>query len=601
MVLVWPDKLARLSLGSSSEDVATNTSTATVIIIGFLDATDDSSVIIGAISSSDPNVKVDLIKNVTSAIDQLRHPCNDFMEYTIIYQSLRIIAVFDESSAAQGNLEKHAEIIIYNTDEANSWNTRCSQFIRQKIEVGALQKNLIRMGKSKSVFEELSSCLKDDNLGDYLQRRIQNTRSSTTSTIKIQKAYHNEPNYNYAGKQSLLLLHWTSMNKKKNTIIENQIPLVCWLKLLKKGRRHSPSFTAIIFDSVIGFLIGYCLFQYPTQIIQQLSRAMEYHDHFFNNNLQWLQSFPAGFKLNVALTHRVGKEVRCLLFYRHRLHPSIAAVSTHLFGETITNEALLQCIGLSTVLFGSRFFFALLFDMTHLALLHIHLLSEVFASCLRYEMSAMKSFWLLFTGKKRNVLRQRSDHLHYDHMQLLLGMLLFSTSLFLFTTILVYHWFFAVTNFGAELICGTIWCLHVIMEGAIQYERIILRRRISRNNGTWNGNEVQFVPVSLSKMISGVDRDYVMQFCDEGLERKQVKRTILSSNVSTVIQDVCIMKVEFQSESDFDIALSALLSTIAMTLSRLPPILKRLLFGSKCCNLAHSLVQFTSSLIKDNK
>jgi len=467
------------------------------------------------------------------------------------------------------------------------------------------------MSKSSAVFRQLSSVL-IDNTKTKPQQRMGFVPKPTESAVKMPPDYTAEPkcnpisedNSDWFGEQLLFSLHWNSsiVNPHRVTLFEKRIPLVRALKSTWQEGRCSISSAAITLDFVLGLLIGACLVQYPKPLIQQISQAISYHDYFFNDNLQWLETFPAGFKLNVALTHRVGKEVRWILFYHERLYSSLAAATAIIFSDTISFEqiatSLLQSTGVLTAVFGSRFFFAIAFDMTRLALIHIHFLSEVFAACLRFEMSALKSFWLLFTGKKRNVLRQRSDHLHYDHMQLLLGMILFSTCLFLFTTVLVYHWFFAVTNFfGAELFCSILWLLHVSLEGGVQCERIILRRRRNRSNDTWKGNEVQFTPVSLHESISSLDASYVAHLYDEGSERKEVRSTLLLSNVSKEYQESCVWKVAFRLESDFSIVSAALTSSISSVFSQLPTLLKRLLFGSQC-NLAHAFIGFTNSLIR---
>lgn len=50
----------------------------------------------------------------------------------------------------------------------------------------------------------------------------------------------------------------------------------------------------------------------------------------------------------------------------------------------------------------------------------------------------------LFTGKRRNVLRNRTDSWDYDLDQLLLGTILFTLLAFLFPTVLVYYALFAM-------------------------------------------------------------------------------------------------------------------------------------------------------------
>jgi hypothetical protein len=67
-------------------------------------------------------------------------------------------------------------------------------------------------------------------------------------------------------------------------------------------------------------------------------------------------------------------------------------------------------------------------------------------------MYSLAALWRLFRGKKRNVLRQRTDCMEYNSMQLLVGIILFAVTLFLLTTIFVYHVFFTVLSVTAFLL-----------------------------------------------------------------------------------------------------------------------------------------------------
>ena len=74
MVLIWHDKLPRLSLTPGNRDVGDRSFDASVIV-GFLDENESSTVIIGAIISDLKSHK-DLDEVVTSAIGLLaeHHP-----------------------------------------------------------------------------------------------------------------------------------------------------------------------------------------------------------------------------------------------------------------------------------------------------------------------------------------------------------------------------------------------------------------------------------------------------------------------------------------------------------------------------------------------
>lgn len=59
------------------------------------------------------------------------------------------------------------------------------------------------------------------------------------------------------------------------------------------------------------------------------------------------------------------------------------------------------------------------------------------------------------TGKRWNTLRKRLDSYDYEIDQLFLGTLLFTVTLFLLPTIMVYHMFFAMVSLSVEFEFGS--------------------------------------------------------------------------------------------------------------------------------------------------
>jgi hypothetical protein len=589
MVLIWPDKLPRISSDGADVTNDTTSSSSSAAIVGWALDDDDVIVVVGAVISSSDSSPHQLKKDVTSAIGN----------FTVTTTSSNQSADLSVIATDEQNFQKHNDIFIYNPKEAEVWNTQYNQFQRRQSnnnEFGTLQNSLVYVSKSNAMFQELASVLnngsinKNEKEGNLIvqQQQQQQQRMNTIPTQQNSTSC------------SLLLLHWNSVADDSPFY---RIPVLRALNSIRRKGRCSISSITLIIDFVFGLLIGLYVLQYPEKIMQHVCDIKEYHDQLFNDNLNWLQAFPVGFKLNVALTHQIGKEVRRILFYHERLYSFIAATASVIFGEgAISVEHIatnfLQIIGILTTFLGSRFFFAMMFDITRLALIQIHFLSEIFAQCLRYEMSALKSFWLLFNGKKRNILRNRSDNLHYDHMQLLLGMVLFSSCLFVFTTVLVYHWFFAVTNFGATMICSISWSLFMVMEGGVQCEKVISRRRMkSRDNCSWKGDEVQFSPVTLSESISKLDTSYVTCFYNSTECTKLQSSRDLLPNVTIESEETCTMKIIFPSESDISIIFAALVSFVVSFISRVPTLVNRLLFGSRCQSGAASLIDFTDALI----
>jgi phosphatidylinositol glycan class Q protein len=120
-------------------------------------------------------------------------------------------------------------------------------------------------------------------------------------------------------------------------------------------------------------------------------------------------------------------------------------------------------MGSVSIIFGFRGVISFSYDLAKLSMVHIQVIQRIFRLVLRVEISLFGSLWLLFRGKKKNVLRQRSDSLEYDFMQLLLGMILFAVCLFLFTTVLVYFTFFSMVHLLVTTSIGFLWMMHLLV------------------------------------------------------------------------------------------------------------------------------------------
>jgi phosphatidylinositol glycan class Q protein len=164
------------------------------------------------------------------------------------------------------------------------------------------------------------------------------------------------------------------------------------------------------------------------------------NDHL-RTAIVWLESFPAGFKLNVPLTRNMGHQLLLLLdhWQSHVLQPVLGSVDRR--------SLIVNGLAMTSLVFGSTTLVALLVDAVQVLTLHLTLIHLFFARVHKFQLYMLSSLWKLFRGKKRNPLRQRTDTMEYDSMQLLVGMLAFTFVLFLFTTILVYHVFFGTITF----------------------------------------------------------------------------------------------------------------------------------------------------------
>ncbi|KAF8170638.1 N-acetylglucosaminyl transferase component-domain-containing protein [Mycena galopus ATCC 62051] len=156
--------------------------------------------------------------------------------------------------------------------------------------------------------------------------------------------------------------------------------------------------------------------------------------------LHWLDSWPAGLKLNTELsrfyTHTFSALVAMWGYVLHRGSPYLPAL--------LFTFGVLSMSGMTTAI-------ALVSDLLAFITLHIYIC--YFLSRMLYArlLRTGGSLWNFFRGKRFNVLRNRIDTWEYDTDQLLFGTILFTLLAFLFPTVLVYYAFFATLRLGVIL------------------------------------------------------------------------------------------------------------------------------------------------------
>jgi len=153
--------------------------------------------------------------------------------------------------------------------------------------------------------------------------------------------------------------------------------------------------------------------------------------------LLWLDSWPAGLKLNTELSRLyshgfIGLITRWTKLLHHSLSllPAISFVveTTSLLGMTMTLSLSLDFISVLTA--------------------HLYACYFISSTIYRRVLLLIGSLWNLFRGKRYNTLRNRTDPWDYDVDQLLLGTILFTLAAHLFPTILVYYTLFALIRLG---------------------------------------------------------------------------------------------------------------------------------------------------------
>jgi len=104
---------------------------------------------------------------------------------------------------------------------------------------------------------------------------------------------------------------------------------------------------------------------------------------------------------------------------------------------------------------------SLFLDIFSALTLHVSLSHLVLRNALSYQISALRSLFNLFRGKRYNVLHQRTDSWHYEVDQLILGTLLFTLFTFSFPTLLTYGILFTLMRSAVVVACSV---LNVVIE-----------------------------------------------------------------------------------------------------------------------------------------
>jgi hypothetical protein len=346
---------------------------------------------------------------------------------------------------------------------------------------------------------------------------------------------------------------------------------------------------ATVLDFVLGILVGITFLISYDQIRNTIFIVWESHQLVWQQGLIWLLSNPFGVKMNRALTEQAILIVQSTL--QHHEQVLLGVVSP-------CATVMIRSLGMLTIVFGSRFFFALSFDVLRLAFLHITILSKLFSKCLQLELSTLSSLWLLFRGKKRNVLRLRSDHLHYDHMQLLLGMLLFSMCIFLFTTVAMHHWFFSVMAAVWELVLCGVWLGYMGVESLFHIDKLL-------RNGHRNCGHAKLLNVSSDEgiiVMSGISKTLIEEYFNGSspLNGATTEATI-TSGFTLKSTAAVISRLSFSVTSDTDIVIGSLVSFHSSRLTKMIVFLPRIVVAStcqivRCCmNTTRSMRQEASS------
>ncbi|KAL3917486.1 MAG: hypothetical protein SGPRY_006385 [Prymnesium sp.] len=204
-----------------------------------------------------------------------------------------------------------------------------------------------------------------------------------------------------------------------------------------------------LFDSLLGLCLALALWIHLDLLCEKLCLAHCHVSDSYEQVVTWLMGVdPGGLKLNENLNSAIGGCVMCLLqLWRAVLRASISMLPPP--------RQLALVLWYSCPL-GASFCVAIGSDLLALYSLHVVQLYRVITFCFAGYMSALRTLFNLFRGRKLNVLRQRVDSCDSDHEQLLLGILLF--------IVLVVLWPIVAAYYGlATIVRAALLCAHVLL------------------------------------------------------------------------------------------------------------------------------------------
>ncbi|KAI6126245.1 N-acetylglucosaminyl transferase component-domain-containing protein [Pisolithus croceorrhizus] len=201
----------------------------------------------------------------------------------------------------------------------------------------------------------------------------------------------------------------------------------------------------ILNDIIIGIAFRFFLNQNQAILNQLVTDGLEgVLAHRMEGVLLWLDSWPAGLKLNTELSR----------FYSQGFIGLITQWATFL-RSCLRFLPMLNLIIETASLMGMTMATSLLLDLLGLLTAHFYACYLISSVIYRHILILIGSLWNLFRGKRYNVLRNRTDPWDYEIDQLLLGTILFTLAAHLFPTVWVYYAVFALVRLSLIALYAT--------------------------------------------------------------------------------------------------------------------------------------------------
>ena len=246
-------------------------------------------------------------------------------------------------------------------------------------------------------------------------------------------------------------------------------------------------------DLILGLAMSLFLFQHSDTLIKYTQSQYDWFSQaFLIQAVQSIKLESYGIKFNHSLTRMMEK----LLGFLIRKFAIIVKFVEFLHFPVIRLVAFFGTLGITSQLM-------LLIDIFRLVTVHIAIIQRLFYFLHYLVSDIILSLWLLFRGKKSNILRGRIDNCNYDRNQLLFGTVLFSILLFLYPTFAAYYFLFTAIHICIGLVQLFVW---LIASAVTEFPYFLLLLRIFSPSSVSQGVQFSFLwqesPVSSPDTIS---------------------------------------------------------------------------------------------------
>ncbi|KAF4678348.1 hypothetical protein FOL47_000077 [Perkinsus chesapeaki] len=242
---------------------------------------------------------------------------------------------------------------------------------------------------------------------------------------------------------------------------------------------HTASIVGL--DIAVGLTLAAFIWSTPSYFLLPLRRAYFYlNEHFLQSLVEWLMGSPAGFQMNKNLAKFVGTISLTVINYWNLLikycfaYDDTSACQTACTADEaranlsgggggggvaynfeVVVPLILACLGAC----GASVLLAFIIDLLSVVFFHIFFVYVGVTRLWSTNTSNLYTLFLLFRGKKYNILRERVDAHPFDLEQLLLGAVFLALFVFLLPTVFVFYVCFMLLWLSVLLSQLALWAI----------------------------------------------------------------------------------------------------------------------------------------------